>query len=157
MEGRRGIGDKAETREDELSAPCVDRVREMRREREREREEERERERQKGWEREREWNQEIGGARGSDAGGYRRDDQGQKDGGRRYAHGGHRDCYGREQSRVPQRYQQYVGINMDINRQIMRAPGASELCTFIEARVADFNHVNVATAFRKLLQSRRDG
>ena len=39
----------------------------------------------------------------------------------------------------------------------MGARGASELCTLIEARLAEFNHVNVATAFRMLLQSRRDG
>ncbi len=35
----------------------------------------------------------------------------------------------------------------------MGARGASELCTLIKARVAEFNHVNVATAFRKLLQN----
>ena len=39
----------------------------------------------------------------------------------------------------------------------MRAQGASELCTLIEARVAEFGHVNVATALRALLQARRDG
>ena len=35
----------------------------------------------------------------------------------------------------------------------MGARGASELCTLIEARAKEFNHVNVATAFRKLLQN----
>ena len=39
----------------------------------------------------------------------------------------------------------------------MGAQGASELCTLIETRVAEFNHVNVSTAFRTLLQGRRDG
>jgi hypothetical protein len=49
------------------------------------------------------------------------------------------------------------GQNIDINKQIMRAQGASKLCTLIEARAAEFNHVNAVTAFRALLQSRRDG
>jgi hypothetical protein len=39
----------------------------------------------------------------------------------------------------------------------MRAQGASELCTLIETRVAEFNHVILSTAFRTLLQGRRDG
>ncbi len=43
--------------------------------------------------REREQNRESGGVRGGDAGGYRRDDKGRKDGGRD-AHGRHTDCYG---------------------------------------------------------------
>jgi hypothetical protein len=38
----------------------------------------------------------------------------------------------------------------------MGARSASELCTLIEARLAEFNHLNVSTAFRTLLQSRRD-
>ena len=94
-----------------------------------------------GRERERKRNLESGGVRSGDAGGYRRDDKGRKDGGRE-AHG--------EKIRVPK-------LNIDINKQIMRARGASELCTLIETRVAEFNHVNVSTAFRTLLQSRRDG
>ncbi len=39
----------------------------------------------------------------------------------------------------------------------MRSRGASELCTLIETSVAEFKHVNVLTAFRTLLQGRRDG
>ena len=63
-------------------------------------------------------------------------------------------------------------INVEINKQIIRdesfgqrnvppldAAGLRALCTLIETRVGEFNHVNVATAFRKLLplQDRRDG
>ena len=49
-------------------------------------------------------------------------------------------------------------INVEINKQITR-DGVRALCTLIETRVGEFNHVNVATAFRKLLplQDRRDG
>jgi hypothetical protein len=46
---------------------------------------------------------------------------------------------------------------MDINRQMMGAQGASKLCILIEASVAEFNPVNVATALRALLQARCDG
>jgi hypothetical protein len=38
----------------------------------------------------------------------------------------------------------------------MGARGASELCILIEVRVAEFNHVNVSTAFRTLMQGRHD-
>jgi hypothetical protein len=112
-------------------------------ERDREREKERERERQKRErERERERNRESGGVRGGDAGGYRRDDKGRKDGGRdahgRDAHGRHRDCYG--DSRGTEKFPD-LKRNIEINKQIMRAQGASELCTLIEARVAEFNQV----------------
>jgi hypothetical protein len=112
-------------------------------------EEERGREMQKNMKR----NRESGRVRSGDAGGYRRDDKGRKDGGRD-AHERHRDCYGdsRGTEKSPD-----LKRNIDINKQIMGAQGASELCTLIEARVAEFNHVNVATAFRTLLQSRRDG
>ena len=98
-------------------------------------------------------NRESGEVMGGDAGGYRRDDKGHKDG-RRDAHGRHRDSYedSRDSDKTPD-----LKRNIDINKQIMGAQGASELCTLIEARVAEFNHVNVATAFRTLLQSRRDG
>ena len=75
--------------------------------------------------------------RGGDAGGYRRDDKGRKDGGRN-AHGRHRDCYG--DSRGTERSAN-LKRNIDINKQIMRAQGASELCTLIETRVAEFNQV----------------
>ncbi len=46
---------------------------------------------------------------------------------------------------------------IEINKQIPRARGASELCTLIEASVADFNNVNVTTAFQALLQSKSYG
>jgi hypothetical protein len=77
--------------------------------------------------------------RGGDAGGYWRDDKGPKDGGRD-AHGRHRDCYGDSQGteKSPD-----LKRNIDINKQIMRAQGASELCTLIETCVAEFNQVNV--------------
>jgi len=117
--------------------------------RERERERKRERER----ERERARNRDSGEVRGGDAGGYWRDDKGRKDAGRD-AHGRHRDCYGDSQGteKSPD-----LKRHIDINKQIMRAQGASELCTLIETRVAEFNHVNVSTAFRTLLQGRRNG
>ena len=35
----------------------------------------------------------------------------------------------------------------------MLSQGASQLCTLIEARATEFNQVNVATTFRKLLQN----
>ena len=47
--------------------------------------------------------------------------------------------------------------NIEINKQITGCGGARDLCALIEVRAAEFNHVNLATAFRKLLQSRRDG
>ena len=86
---------------------------------------------------ERERNRESRGVRGGDAGGYRRDDKGRKDGGRD-AHGRHRDCHG--DSRGTEKFQD-LKRNIDINKQIMRAQGASELCTLIETRMAEFNQV----------------
>ena len=71
-----------------------------------------------GRERERKRNLESGGVRSGDAGGYQRDDKGRRDGGRE-AHG--------EKVRVPK-------LNIDINKQIMGARGASELCILIEAQ-----------------------
>jgi len=118
-------------------------------ERDRERNRERERER----ERERSRNRDSGEVRGGDAGGYWRDDKGRKDAGGD-AHGRHRDCYGDSQGTEKS---QDLKRNIDINKQIMRAQGVSELCTLIETRVAEFNHVNVSTAFRTLLQAPRDG
>ena len=46
---------------------------------------------------------------------------------------------------------------IQLNRHILDCGSTVELCELIQARVAEFNHVNVATAWRKLLQSRRDG
>ena len=110
------------------------------------------RERERERERKRARNQESGEVRGGDACGYWRDDKGRKDGGRD-ANGRHRDSYGdsRGSEKSPD-----LKRSIDINKQIMGARGASELCTLIEVRSAEFNHVNAATAFRKLLQSRRD-
>ena len=39
----------------------------------------------------------------------------------------------------------------------MRLGSAGELCELIEARSAEFNHVNVSTALRKLLSAGRAG
>ena len=38
-----------------------------------------------------------------------------------------------------------------INTRITRSEDASEVCDIVEACAAEFNHLNVATAFRKLL------
>ena len=50
-----------------------------------------------------------------------------------------------------------VWANMQLNKQILACEDAGELCALIQARVAEFDHVNVATAFRRLLQTRRQG
>jgi hypothetical protein len=115
-----------------------DREREEERERERQkgRERERERERMREKERERERNQESGGVRGGDSGGYRRDDKGQKDGGRRDARRIHRDCFYGD-SRGTEKSPDFLlkrTLNIDINKQIMGAQGASKLCTDRRAR-----------------------
>jgi len=130
-----------------------DRERDREREAKRERERHKDREGERVRERERARNRDNGEVRGGDAAGYWRDDNGRKDTGRD-AHGRHRDCYGDSQGT-----EKSPGLrrNIDINKQIMRAQGASELSTLIETRVAEFNHVDVSTAFRTLLQGRRDG
>jgi len=46
---------------------------------------------------------------------------------------------------------------MQLNRHILDCGSTGELCELIETHAEEFNAVNVATAFRKLLQSRRDG
>ena len=46
---------------------------------------------------------------------------------------------------------------IELNQQITRLGSAGELCELIEARSAEFNHVNVSTAFRKLLSAGRAG
>ena len=46
--------------------------------------------------------------------------------------------------------------HIELNKQIMRCT-AGQLCELISSRVHSFDHVNVATAFRKLLQSGRGG
>ena len=51
--------------------------------------------------------------------------------------------------------------NVEINKQISVCENACEdsgdLCALIDVHAAEFNDVNVVTAFRKLLQSRREG
>ena len=47
--------------------------------------------------------------------------------------------------------------HIELNQHIMRLGSAGELCELIEARSAEFNHVNVSTAFRKLLSAGRAG
>jgi hypothetical protein len=44
-----------------------------------------------------------------------------------------------------------------LNSHILDCGSTGELCELIEAHAEEFDAVNVATAFRKLLQSRRDG
>jgi hypothetical protein len=39
----------------------------------------------------------------------------------------------------------------------MDCRSAVEVCKLIVERAAEFNHVNVSTALRRVLQSRRDG
>ena len=43
---------------------------------------------------------------------------------------------------------------IEINQRITRSEDAGEVCDLVETCAAEFNHVNVATAFRKLLQQR---
>ena len=45
----------------------------------------------------------------------------------------------------------------ELNQQITRLGSAGELCELIEARSAEFDHVNVSTALRKLLSAGRAG
>ncbi len=40
-------------------------------------------------------------------------------------------------------------FNIELNQEIMRITDTKELCDFICKHAAEFNHVNVATAFRK--------
>jgi hypothetical protein len=71
--------------------------------------------------------------RGGDAGGYWRDDRGQKHGGRD-AHGRHRDCYW--DSRVSEKSAEIFfasKASIDVNKQIMGARGASERCNLLDA------------------------
>ena len=48
-------------------------------------------------------------------------------------------------------------VNIAINKQIMACEDVGDLCSLIQARVAEFDHVNVATAFCTLLQTRHHG
>jgi len=47
--------------------------------------------------------------------------------------------------------------NIQLNRHILDCGSTVELCELIEAHMEEFDPVNFATAFRKLLLSRRDG
>ena len=46
---------------------------------------------------------------------------------------------------------------MQLNRRILECRSAEEVCQLVEAHGAEFDHINVATAYRRVLQSRRDG
>ena len=46
---------------------------------------------------------------------------------------------------------------ISFNKQIIQSGATSEVCSLIDQHVAEFNHVNVSTAFRKLLQAPRAG
>ena len=46
-------------------------------------------------------------------------------------------------------------VNIAINKEIMACNDVQDLCSVIQNRVIEFNHVNVATAFRKLLLTPR--
>ena len=48
-------------------------------------------------------------------------------------------------------------VCFEINRRITGCECPRDLCELIEARLAEFNHVNCATAFKNVLESRRDG
>jgi hypothetical protein len=48
-------------------------------------------------------------------------------------------------------------VNMAINKEIMACKGVQDLCSVIQNRVIEFNHVNLAAAFRKLLPTPRHG
>ena len=41
---------------------------------------------------------------------------------------------------------------MELNKQIMRICDTRDLCDFVSTHSAEFNHVNVDTSFRKILQ-----
>jgi hypothetical protein len=41
---------------------------------------------------------------------------------------------------------------IEMNKQIMRISDMRELCDFVSTHAAEFNHVNVVTAFRQILK-----
>jgi hypothetical protein len=43
-------------------------------------------------------------------------------------------------------------FNIELNKQVMSISDTTELCDFISTHAAEFNHVNVATAFRQVLK-----
>jgi len=48
-------------------------------------------------------------------------------------------------------------LNIELNKRISSIDSMQELCELIHARSTQFDHVNVATAFRKVLQMSRRG
>jgi hypothetical protein len=48
-------------------------------------------------------------------------------------------------------------FSIELNKQIMKIIDTRELCSFNSTRAAELNHVNVATASRKILQKPRSG
>ena len=47
--------------------------------------------------------------------------------------------------------------HININKRITGSSDMRELCSLVETTLAEFNHVNVVTAFRKILLTRCDG
>ncbi len=43
-------------------------------------------------------------------------------------------------------------VNIELNKQLMRISDTRELCDFVSTHAAEFNQVNVATAFRQVLK-----
>ena len=48
-------------------------------------------------------------------------------------------------------------VNIAINKEITACTDAKDTCSVIHNHVAEFNHVNLATAFRQLLRTPRHG
>jgi len=48
-------------------------------------------------------------------------------------------------------------VNIAINKEITACKGVLDLCSVIQNSVIEFNHVNVAMAFRKLLPTPHHG
>ena len=46
-------------------------------------------------------------------------------------------------------------FNIDMNKELMRISDTRELCDFVSTHAAEFNHVNVSTAFRQVLKTPR--
>ena len=43
-------------------------------------------------------------------------------------------------------------FNIELIKQVMRIHDLRELCDFVSTHAAEFNHINVVTAFRKVLK-----
>ncbi len=46
-------------------------------------------------------------------------------------------------------------FNIDLNKQVMRISDTRDLCDFVSTHAAEFNHVNVVTAFLLVLKKKR--